>query len=117
MNILITRKFPILEVETSKGTMLIPLHKIVSIKALNKGSLIKPIRSEIIETKYLLKSYNRFLPAPYFFRCHNSYFVNCKYVECYTSSEIILIGNARIPLARSKKQLFKENMIEFLQIS
>lgn len=117
MDILITRKFPILEVETKKGTMYIPLHKIVSIKAFNKGSLIFPFRSEIIETKYLLKSYNRFLPTPYFFRCHNSYFVNCKYVDCHTSSEIILKGNVRIPLSRSKKQSFKENMIEFLQIS
>jgi len=116
MNI-ITRKFPILEVETKKGTMLIPLHKIVSIKAFNKGSIINPVNSNIIETKYLIKSYSRFLPVPYFFRCHNSYLVNCKYVDCYTSSEIILKGNVRIPLSRSKKQLFIENMIEFLQIS
>jgi len=117
MNILISKNFPILEVQTRKGTKLIPLHKIVSIKAFNKGSLINLVSSEIIETNHILKTYNKFLPEPYFFRCHNSYLVNCQFVDCYSSFEIILKGNIRIPLSRSKKQRFKVNLIELQQIS
>jgi two-component system, LytTR family, response regulator len=113
MNILITNYQPILEVQTVKGLKLITTQKIIFIKAHNKGSIIFLATSEEIQTKYLLKFYNKYLPIPYFFRCHNSYLVNCQFVDCFSRCQIFLKGNQKVPLARGRRQQFKINLIEY----
>jgi two-component system, LytTR family, response regulator len=115
MNIIICQNHPLLEIHTEKGIKLIPLNKIIYIKAFKKGSLIHLQNSGPIKTNYLLKLFEGYLPLPYFFRCHNSYIVNCQTVDCFCSNQIILEGNKRIPLSRSKKQEFKANLIELQQ--
>jgi len=101
----------VLEIKTSKGIKYISQNRIVYIKAENKGTNINLNNSEKVYTKHLLKWYNKYLKSPIFFRCHNSYIVNCIDVECHCSSEIILKEQIRIPLSRNKKQSFKENLI------
>lgn len=117
MNISITHGHPVLEIHTQKGLKLISLKKILYIKAYRKGSTIYLYNLEYIETNYLLKSYLRYLPVPYFFRCHHSFLINCEQVDCFCSNEIILKENIRIPLSRSKRRSFKVNLIEIQQNS
>lgn len=117
MKVLITNNHSILEIHTAKGTKLISLSKIVFIKAFNKGSIIILEDTESIETRYLLSTYSKYLPAPYFFRCHNSYLVNCIYVDCFSCFEVILKNNLRIPLSRNKNQSFRKNLIDLHNIT
>ncbi len=111
MNIITNSKNRVLEIKTQKGLKYISLNKIVYIKAENRGTTIFMGDSEKIFTKHLIKQFEKFLIEPEFFRCHNSYLVNCKYVDCLCSHEIILKNNIRITLSRNKKQQFIKNLI------
>ena len=101
----------VLEIKTAKGIKYISYNKVIFIKAENRGTIIVLNNSERIFTKYPIKWYERFLLNPYFFRCHNSYIINCKYFDCLCSSDIVLKGNIRIPLSRNRKVSLKENQI------
>ena len=103
----------LLEVKTIKGVKIIPASMITYIKTENKGSMIYLDNYELIKTNYLLKWYCTYLLAPEFFRCHNSYIVNCQFVDCFCSNVIILKENKRIPLSRNKKESFKRNLMLF----
>ncbi|HSK12696.1 MAG TPA: LytTR family DNA-binding domain-containing protein [Phnomibacter sp.] len=56
-----------------------------------------------------LKEAEEVLPASDFFRIHNSYLVNMKYVQQYIrgeGGEVVLINGETIPVSRSRKQEF-----------
>jgi two-component system, LytTR family, response regulator len=62
-------------------------------------------------TKYLLsktmKQISLSLPSEYFYRLHNSFYVNLQYIKqikiAATDSTAILVNNKVIPISRSKK--------------
>lgn len=116
MNIIKNNKIQVLEIKTQKGLKYISLNKMVYIKAENKGTTIFMEDSEKICTKHIIKLFENFLIEPEFFRCHNSYLVNCRYVDCLCSHDIILKNNDRIPLSRNKKQPFINNLVSLQQI-
>jgi two-component system LytT family response regulator len=105
------QKANVLEIRTAKGTKYISQNRLVYVKAENKGTMLLLNNSESIVTNHLIKWYEKFLSNPEFFRCHNSYIVNCRYFDCLCSSEIILKEQIRIPLSRNRKKSFKENLI------
>lgn len=115
MKILSDQNHPILAINAVKGLKIILVENIVFIKAFNKGSIIYLNNSEIIETKEILKNYSNNLPLPWFFRCHNSFMVNCRFVDCFSGNQVILKDNRRFPLSRRKKELFKKNLIKYTQ--
>lgn len=108
---------PMLEINVAKGTKIISLAKILFIKACDKGSEIHMVDDEIIRTRYLLNSFNEYLPVPFFFRCHNSYLINCSFVDCHTFYHAIMRDNTPIPLSRRKVRILKEILIELGKIS
>ncbi len=117
MNISISDNNQVLEIHLDRGLKLISIQKIIYIEAYQKGSVIVLESLESVSTKYLLKEYLQYLPMPHFFRCHYSYIVNCRFVYCFSCGQVILPNDTRVPLSRSKKQQFKENMIEFQHVS
>jgi DNA-binding LytR/AlgR family response regulator len=64
----------------------------------------------MIITYHLLKWYNQYLVNPCFFRCHNSYIINCLFVDYYNRQYITLKNSTKIPLSRTKIKLFKINL-------
>jgi len=102
----------ILEVRTYRGIKYIPVIRIIYIKAEKKESVIHLDNNKLVNARYLLKWYSGVLSTPDFFRCHNSYIINCKYVDCFCSKEIILVNNIHIPLSRNKLKSLKENLVE-----
>lgn len=60
-------------------------------------------------TYFYLNWYEKRLLIPEFFRCHKSYFVNCRFIEYIWNGEIVLKNNIRIPLSRNRKQSLIEN--------
>ncbi len=117
MQLVNSEDHPLLEVSTNKGLKLVSIHDIHFIKASNKGSIIYMNDSENFLTKHSLDLYIKQLPLPYFFRCHRKFIVNCKFVDCFSFCQLILKDNIRIPIARTKKKQFKENLIVFQQLS
>jgi len=103
----------VLEIKTYRGIKYIPVIRIIYIKAEKKESVIYLNDNKVVNAKYLLKWYSDLLSPPDFFRCHNSYIINCQYVDCFCSKEIILVNNIHIPLSRNKLHSLKENLIEF----
>jgi two-component system LytT family response regulator len=111
MNIKNDQTANVLEIRTAKGTKYISQNRLLYIKAENRGTMLILNNSERIITKHMIKWFEKFLVNPEFFRCHNSYIVNCKYFDCLSSNEIILKEQVRIPLSRNRKKSFIENLI------
>ena len=111
MNIKNDQTVNVLEIKTAQGTKFISQNRIIYVKAENKGTMFLLNNSDRIFTKHLIKWYEKFLFNPEFYRCHNSYIVNCRYFDCLCSCEIILKKQIRIPLSRNRKKSFIENLI------
>ena len=107
----IATQLPFIDIKTPVGNMQINFIDILYIKADNKHSIIYFLNKESIKSICLLKCFEAKLQKPYFYRCHDSFIVNCLYVHCTCANEIILHGNIRVPLSRYKTQGLKENMI------
>ncbi|NLJ43940.1 MAG: LytTR family transcriptional regulator [Bacteroidales bacterium] len=111
MDITNDQKAKVLEIKTAKGIKYISQNRIIYVKAENRGTVLLLNNSDRILTKHLIKWFEKYLISPEFFRCHNSYIINCRYFDCLSSCQIILKGQIRIPLSRNRKRLFKENLI------
>ena len=105
-----SQELAVIEIRTTKGIKLISTGRIIFIQSEKKGTIIHLSEDEDIQATHLLKWYSKQLPMPEFFRCHNSYIINCKLVDFIRSSDIILLGGYKIPLSRRYHKLFKENL-------
>ena len=103
-----------LEVKTPEGLKVICIKNILYVKAARKCSIVYLDDLNTIITYHLLKWYNKYLLNPCFFRCHNSYIVNCRFVDCFYNKTITLKDKNRIPLSRNRIRSFKKNL-EYLQ--
>jgi two-component system LytT family response regulator len=106
----------IIEVKTSSGFKLINSDHIIFLEARKKFSIAYLDDNTSIVTFHLLKWFCNQLHQPYFFRNHNSYIVNCSFVDSYTCHSITLKNKRKIPLSRSRILLFKENQKKFMSI-
>ena len=99
-----------IEVKTPKGFKVICVRDILYIKSVRKCSIIYFYNTDNIITYHLLRWYENYLLEPFFFRCHNSYLVNCQFVDFYCHKEITLKNQNKIPLSRNNFGIFKENL-------
>lgn len=110
MSSTISSKMPLLEIRTAVGNKFIQTSEILYLQAINKHSLIFFHDLSKVETTRPLKWYQEHLPEPIFFRCHDSFIVNCIYLNFISSCQLILINNVRISLSRYKKEECKKNL-------
>lgn len=104
-----------IEVKTPKGFKILYLQNLIYVRAEKKFSIIFLTDDIDLITFHSLKWFEERLLKPSFFRCHNSYIVNCKFIDFYKQNEIKLKGGERILLARNKKSMFKDNLTYFVQ--
>ncbi len=52
-----------------------------------------------------------------FFRCHKSFLVNLKYVDCYNRQEILLDTGERIVIAKRRYEAFCQEIMEYMKRS
>lgn len=102
-----------LKIRTSSGKICISINNIVYIKADNKTSTLYTKDMIIIKTNHLLKWYQEVLPEPFFIRCHHSYIINSLYVNYWNGNLINLQGNIKIPLSRSRINMFETMIMHF----
>ena len=98
-----------LEVKTSSGLKVIYIKNILFIEAAKKFSIVHFADNNLI-TYHSLKWYMNYLLKPDFFRCHNSFIVNCQSIECYCSKEIRLKNNDKVPISRIRLRSLIENL-------
>jgi DNA-binding LytR/AlgR family response regulator len=99
-----------IEVKIPSGYKFICPKDILYIEALKKISIVYFSCGDSLITYHLLKWYEKKLPQPFFFRCHNSYIINCQFIEFYCHHLITLKSRDKIPLSRNSKLIFKENL-------
>jgi|GEM_PF-2707488 len=107
----------VFEVKTSLGYKMVDSRNIVFLEAKGKFTIIHLDEQSEIITYHLLKWYAEFLFEPYFFRCHHSFSINCSCVNCYTSKEIVMKDDSKVPLSRGKLRSLKEQLRRFLEIN
>lgn len=94
----------LLEVRTAKGNKLIVISQILYIQSCNKHCFIYFANGgPPLETHALLKWFEEELPAGSFCRCHDSYIVNCAFIDCICGSKFVLTNNTYIPVSRGRK--------------
>ena len=66
-----------------------------------------------IETLESITSLEKMLPADSFYRCHRACLVNLDHVEHFMekTSEAVLIGDTRVPVARNQKKMFLAKLV------
>jgi len=104
------------EVKTSLGYKMIDCHNIVFLEAKGKFTIIHHDEQSDIITYHLLKWYSEYLFEPYFFRCHNSYSINCSYVNCYTYKEIVMKDGSKVPLSKGRLSSLREYVRRNIEI-
>jgi DNA-binding LytR/AlgR family response regulator len=112
----IVNSMPILDIIISKGKQFVNPIEIVYIEANNKHTVIYLSSAKCLYAHHLLKWFDEKLPETLFCRCHNSYIVNCLYIDCTCGNQIIMSkDNINIPVSREKKQLLKEKLAHYKQ--
>jgi two-component system, LytTR family, response regulator len=105
----------VIEIKTEKGFKIISYNQILSIRANKKKTIVQISNAESVKSLNSLKWFSRKLVPPDFFRCHNSYMVNCRYIDCFSTKAIILKGNTIVPLTRNKL-LKLEEILSLIQV-
>lgn len=101
---------PIIEVKTSDGFKVLRLSNILYLEAAGKCTIVYLVDFKSIITYHMLKWYDIRLCNYDFFRCHISFIVNCRLIDCYNSKEVSLKGKKKISIARKRVSLFKERL-------
>jgi len=96
----------ILKVKCTVGHKLFIIQNIVFIKTNKKHVLITSSDNKCVEVFRSIKWFDQHLPKPQFYRCHNSYIINCRYVECFNflHTMVKLKGFNEIPVSRLRKK-------------
>jgi DNA-binding LytR/AlgR family response regulator len=98
------------EVKTDSGFRILTAKDILYIQASGKFSIIFLSDQTEIIAYHLLKWFEKYLEEPLFYRCHKSFLVNCRFVDCYCNKKILLSCKKEILLSRQRIILFKENL-------
>jgi DNA-binding LytR/AlgR family response regulator len=101
---------PLMEIKTTLGNKIVKTSEIVYIKSLNKHSCIYFNDLSFEVSVKPLKWFNEQLSEPTFFRGHDSFIINCLYLNYFGSVEVILKENIHISLSRNKKAALRNNL-------
>lgn len=91
-----------IEIKVSSGYKIICASNISFIEASRKFSTIHFKDCSNIISFNSLKWFNQILLEPTFVRCHNSYIVNCRFVDSYNHRIVVLKDKSVIPISKAK---------------
>lgn len=104
----------VIEIKTTRGLVFIQTKHILFIKAKRKFSILYLDNDKSIVSFHMLSRFNKFLVPPCFYRCHNSYIVNCHWVESISNRKLFLLNKQVIPVSKKNVFKFKENLRSYL---
>lgn len=107
--------YDLILINTQNGKKIVPIDKVIYLKAYYKYTQIYLSDSETLIARHLLKWFEPQFSKPQFFRCHKSYLINFAYLEGYSHNIINLKGGNLIKLSRNCSDLFKENYASYIK--
>lgn len=87
----------------------IKINEILFLEVINRDILIHT-EDQTYTTKTSMKNLEKELSKFNFFRCHNSFLINLKYIDCIQKNTV-LIDNEEIPISRQKADEFKNKFL------
>lgn len=87
----------------------IKIHEILFLEVINRDILIHT-GDQTYTTKTSMKNLEKELSKFKFFRCHNSFLINLKHIDCIQKNTV-LINNEEIPISRQKADEFKNKFL------
>jgi two-component system LytT family response regulator len=106
-----------LVISSSKGYEYIPVEKIIRLESERSYARIFLTNGRKIMVSKCLNDYQNMLNADVFFRVHNSHLINLNHVVMYVRTDggyVQMIDESKIPISRSKKDLFINTMQQFI---
>ena len=106
-----------LAVASSKGYEYIPVDTIVRIESERSYARIFLSNGRVIMVSKCLNDYQNMLSSTTFFRIHNSHLINLNHVVMYSRNDggfVEMSDKAKIPVSRSKKDIFINVMHQFI---
>jgi two-component system LytT family response regulator len=104
-----------LAVPTSSGVVFVFFDDIKYLHAdSNYTDIIKKDNSKVYASK-TLKYFENLLPSDLFFRCHQSYIVNLRFLDKFVKSDggyLLMLDGTKIALSRSRKQVFSDRYLK-----
>jgi len=96
-----------ISVYRSHVVKIVQISNIIYVKSFSNYSGIFLSDGTNIMTSKTLKHWEGKINDSHFLRCHNSYLLNCKYVESFDlSKNEVMINNIPIPISKTKKNNF-----------
>jgi two-component system LytT family response regulator len=106
-----------LVISSSKGYEYLPVDEIVRMSSERSYARIYTTTGRVIMVSKCLNDYQQMLNSDTFFRVHNSHLINLNHVRMYVRTDggyIEMSDKSRIPVARSKKEVFINAMQQFI---
>lgn len=106
-----------LVISSSKGYEYIPVDNIVRMESERSYARIFLTNGRVIMVSKCLNDYQNMLDSKTFFRIHNSHLINLNHVVMYVRNDggyVEMTDSAKIPISRSKKELFVNVMQQFI---
>lgn len=99
-------------VKNDKGTFRIKSSNILFIEVRDRHSVIHTTEGEVA-SKEALGKFETMLNGNFFFRCHQGYLVNLRYVNCVIENSVTLHGDWVLPLSRYRKKELVSMMAKY----
>lgn len=104
--------------ELWRNTYKIYYSKLAYVETNGRGSLLHYNGDAVVSGKRI-GEYEKILESNGFYRCHNSYIVNLRFIEqiqsIYNRYELVLLTGERIPMSRGNKKECIKRMLETLR--
>ncbi len=106
-----------LVISSSKGYEYVPVDTIVRIESERSYARIFLSNGRVIMVSKCLNDYQNMLDSGTFFRVHNSHLINLDHVVMFVKTDgghIEMTDKSKIPISRSKKDIFVQIMQQFI---
>lgn len=110
-NLINNAKSDLLLVQTNESEIYIEVRNIIYIES-NKNYINLHLGDNIVTTRRTMNDIEKELDKYNFIRVHSGFIINPKYIEDFTSNEVILSNKLKIQISRSKKLYVKEKIME-----
>ncbi len=104
-----------LNVVINKAQIFIPICDIVFFEVLRHQVVIHLRAGEVLSMRGSLSDIMAQIPSGQFSQPHKSYYINMDYVDKLMRQEIILTNGARIPVGRSRKEVFQSQLLDYMK--
>ena len=107
--------FEHLAVPTNSGVVFVNFEEIKYLKADSNYTYICKKDGKKVYASKTLRYFEDLLPTDLFFRCHNSYIINIRFMDKFVKSDggyLTMSDGAKIALSRSKKKIFFSRYIK-----